>query len=142
MKFVNRMNFRLSWFCRWPATLCLLLILDRQRGGRDRSLFWVGERQETQNSIPTIIQKRNFAEFFKSCLSKAYFFYHYSLFEKNILYIILQKWSKKIKTVENAVYWEQKNVTPQSVHAYAKMDTLEKTVLVSQITKRYELWFR
>ena len=41
--------------------------------------------------------------------------------------------------VEDAVYWEQKNVTPQSVHAYAKMDTLEKTVLVSQITKRYEL---
>ena len=40
--------------------------------------------------------------------------------------------------VENAVYWELKNAIPQSVCVYARMDTLEKTVHVSQITKRYE----
>ena len=112
-----------------------------QRGGGIAPYFELERDRRPKTLYPQLFQKK-FAEFFKSCLSEAYFFYHYLSFEKNILYIILQKWSKKIKTVENAVYWEQKNVTPQSVHAYAKMDTLEKTVLVSQITKRYELWFR
>ena len=36
--------------------------------------------------------------------------------------------------VENAVYWELKNATPQLVHVYARMDTLEKTVHVSHTT--------
>ena len=110
---------------------------DRQRGGGIARYFEWDRDRRAKTLYPHLFQKKILLDFSKVCLSEAYFFYHYLLFEKKILYIILQKWSKKIKTVENAVYWEQKNVTPQSVHAYAGMDTLEKPVHVSHITKRY-----